>query len=217
MRTPALFLDRDGVIIYDSGYVREADRVALIPGAATLIRRAMDLGWKVLVVTNQSGLGREWISLANYSAVSERMIELLEHEKARLDHIYFCPFFEPNHPGLETLRAPSFQSRGVPQSGRWDGKWRKPEAGMILEAAKMYSVDLAASIMVGDRATDLVTGCLAGVGKTYFLTSSAEKSQVEIDELQVWRSRLSHLSEGRKTERDLKPLQIQSLDEVSFK
>lgn len=214
MRKPALFLDRDGVIIFDSGYVREADKVALIPGVARLISRALTAGMKVIVVTNQSGLGRGWITLENYTAVSERMIELLGQAGSRLDHIYFCPFFEPQNPGPEHLRSPSFESKKVPQTGRWDLKWRKPEAGMIETAVRDHGIDLSASIMIGDRATDVVTGCLAGIPKTYMLTSTRKDSQEEINELAVWRSRIPTMSNGTKQDSDLKALQIQSLDEV---
>lgn len=183
----ALFLDRDGVIIRDAGYAKDASVVTLIPGCAELIKRANAKGWKVIVVTNQSGLGRKWISLEQYQSVSRRMVELLTAKHAKLDQIYFAPFFEPENPGLEELQSPSFQSLSVPEKGKWDKSWRKPNPGMILQGAHEYQIDLAHSILIGDRATDQAAGNSAGLLSTYLIKSDVFEE--EQNELSVWRAK----------------------------
>lgn len=178
----ALFLDRDGVVISDSGYVKDPSTVRLIPGVSELIQRANQSDWSVVVVTNQSGIGRGWISIDDYKAVSARMIELLAEKSARLDQIYFSPFYAVATASPYPPEAYQFIGQKTAQVGRWDSAWRKPNAGMLQQAASDLNLDLANSVMVGDRHTDFFAARSGRVKTFYFLHS--EVFAVEMQELQ---------------------------------
>ena len=179
MLKPALFLDRDGVVIFDSGYAKEADQVRLMPGIVDLIRRAQQKDWKIIVITNQSGLGRGWITLPQYQSVSARMIKLLSDQQILIDGIYFAPWFAGNTTPPDNLRSSQFLNAHVLEKGRWCPEWRKPWPGMIWEAAQDHSLDLNHSVMIGDRATDQMAAVVAGIAKTYLCP--IEKTNVERD------------------------------------
>lgn len=146
---PALFLDRDGVVVVERHYLSDPAGVELIPGAAATIRTARSDGAAVVVVTNQSGIGRGYFDWSAYAAVEERMLELLAGEGASLDMILACPF----HPA------------GRPPYAR-DDAWRKPRAGMLLEAQTALNLDLDRSLLVGDRASDVEAARNAGLRRS---------------------------------------------------
>jgi D,D-heptose 1,7-bisphosphate phosphatase len=129
---PAIFLDRDGTIITDTGYVSRPDDVELIPGAAAAIRRANESGVAVIVVSNQSGIGRGYFGEGEYRRVQARMQELLRAEGARLDAAYHCP------------HAPD-------ECGRPVCECRKPGTLLHRRAAAEHALDLARSWGIGDR------------------------------------------------------------------
>ena len=133
----AAFLDRDGTIIVDRDYPGDPEAVELLPGAAASIVRLRTAGWPVLVITNQSGIGRGLISEADFQAVQRRMEELLEAEGAAVDGIYHCP-----HAPHDTHPC----------------ECRKPGPALYLTAAAEHGIDLAASCFVGDRMRDVVPG-----------------------------------------------------------
>jgi D-glycero-D-manno-heptose 1,7-bisphosphate phosphatase len=201
-----LFLDRDGVIIRDAGYAKDSSQVHLIPGIDELIRRVHEKSGKVIVVTNQSGLGRGWITLESYQAVSGRMLELLAAKGVSVDAIYFSPFYEPEDPGPNFLHDVNFQHHGLRERGVWSKNWRKPMPGMIQQAALDHDIDLSKSILIGDRATDQVAGALAGLARTYFL--KGEIFEAEMQELTVWRSKYPELK--------LQPVEISHFGEVQL-
>lgn len=165
----ALFLDRDGVLIEDSGYVKDARKVVLKESILDLLDRASAEGYCILVVTNQSGLGRGWITLDEYKAVTLRMLELLDQRARLIGHIYFAPYFAGAPVALADSLTLDFSTWGVGQSGAFEPDWRKPEIGMILRAANQHSLDLKKSLMVGDRATDVLLGLKAGLAKSFLL------------------------------------------------
>lgn len=141
---PAFFLDRDGTIILDRDYPGTPDEVELLPGAAAAIRRLNQAGYPVVVVTNQSGIARGYITEADYHAVHARMLELLEREGARVDATYFCP----HGPDLD----PPCQCR-------------KPRSGLFRQAAAELGLDLRGSFFIGDRIRDIEPGVrLGGTG-----------------------------------------------------
>ncbi len=144
---PALFLDRDGVLIEEVEYLAELGLVKLIPGAAAAVRRANDAGWRVVVVSNQSGVARGLI-LESFLADVHREIarQLLDEAGAVIDGFYYCP----HHPT---------EGQGI---YRIDCDCRKPKSGMLLRAARELGIDLAQSWMIGDRRTDLEAGAAAG-------------------------------------------------------
>ncbi|MBC8088305.1 MAG: HAD-IIIA family hydrolase [Phycisphaerae bacterium] len=130
----ALFLDRDGTIITDEHYLNDPDGVQLLPGALTAITRANAAAVPVVVVTNQSGIGRGLISRQQYEAVASRLCEMLEAGGARVDATYFAD----DLPGTEHA----------------DGR-RKPGLGMYREAAADLELDLAKSAYIGDKWRDV--------------------------------------------------------------
>lgn len=129
----------------DGGYLRDPEEVRLIPGTVEALAKAKSHGFKTVIVTNQSGLGRGYFTETDYKAVHARLMELVGPEL--IDAAYFCP----DHPDRPTAR-------------------RKPEPGMLLEAARELELDLGKSWMIGDRATDLETGRRAGVPSILVLT-----------------------------------------------
>jgi len=138
---PALFLDRDGTIIADAHYPSDPEQVQLIPGAASAIARANASKIPVIVVTNQSGIGRGHITEAQYQAVNTRMTELFSAEGAHIDATYHCPHW----PDLD---------------GPCD--CRKPGIGMHRDAARAMDLALPASVYVGDRWRDVIPAVKTG-------------------------------------------------------
>jgi D-glycero-D-manno-heptose 1,7-bisphosphate phosphatase len=145
----ALFLDRDGVINRDHGYVGRIDDFEFVPGIFELVRLAHDdLRWPVIVTTNQSGIGRGLFDEAAYQQVTDWMCERFRAEGTPLTAVYHCPY----HPEY-----------GIGDYKR-DHPWRKPRPGMILQAAADHAVDLAGSALIGDGQRDMEAGAAAGVG-----------------------------------------------------
>jgi D-glycero-D-manno-heptose 1,7-bisphosphate phosphatase len=144
---PAAFFDRDGVINLDHGYVGTPDRFELVPGAAAALRACREAGLLVFVVTNQSGVARGCFTEADVDAVHAHMRALLERQGAGVDDLRFCPHL-PDASVAAYARACS---------------WRKPGPGMILDLARAWDVDLPASFLVGDKASDMEAAAAAGV------------------------------------------------------
>lgn len=145
---PAVFLDRDGVLIEDVGYPHRDEHLRLIPGAAEAVRRWNAAGLVTVVVTNQSGVGRGMFSLEQMEAFNALMLARLADAGARIDAVYACPFH------AEAIDA------------RWrhpDHPDRKPNPGMILRAAHDLDLDLGRSFLIGDRGSDLEAARRAGV------------------------------------------------------
>jgi D-glycero-D-manno-heptose 1,7-bisphosphate phosphatase len=143
---PAVFLDRDGVVIEDTHYVRTIDQVHLVPGSAEAIAELNRAGWPVVIVTNQAGIARGLFSIETMKKIHEHVAELLHGHGARIDGFYFCP----HHPEGE---VPEYRRECV---------CRKPKSGMLLQAAQELNLDLARSWLIGDRVTDLEAGSTVG-------------------------------------------------------
>lgn len=143
---PAIFLDRDGVVIEDSHYLGDTGRVRFVPGAPETIAELNRAGWAVVIVTNQSGVARGLFTLDAIGEVHDHLAELLSGYGARVDAFHFCP----HHPEAE---LPEF--RAVCEC-------RKPKPGMLRRAARELGLDLAESWMIGDRVSDLEAGAAAG-------------------------------------------------------
>ena len=152
---PALFLDRDGVINVNHGYVHRAEDTQLVPGIVGLCLRARALGYALVVVTNQAGIARGYYSEDDYHAYSAWLRGHLASHGVLLDGIYHCP----HHPDAGT--------------GPWrrDCACRKPGPGMILTAARDLALDLPRSILLGDTPSDIEAGRRAGVGRLWMLVS----------------------------------------------
>ncbi len=144
----AVFLDRDGTLIDELGYLASPDALVLFPGAARAVARLNAAGLPVLVVTNQSGIARGLFDEDALRAIHLRLNELLAEHGAHVDAFYHCP----HHPDL-----------GAPE-WRKDCACRKPAPGMFLDAARERNLDLGASHAVGDAARDLEAAARAGIG-----------------------------------------------------
>ena len=134
MASPAVFFDRDGTVIEDTGYVHEPGKVKLLPGVAQAIKQLNESGFLAVTVSNQSGIALGLYTVADYTAVQRRLTELLEAHGAHLDGAYFCP----HHP-------------------RFTGpcECRKPGLKLFRDAAAALDIDLPRSWWVGDRLTDV--------------------------------------------------------------
>lgn len=149
---PAAFFDRDGVINVDHGYVHAAERFELVAGAARALRSCRDMGFLVFVVTNQAGVARGYYGEAAIATLHDHMRALLACQSAFIDDIRYCP----HHP-----------NGTVPAYAR-ACDWRKPGAGMILDLACHWSVDLHRSFLVGDNMSDVDAARAAGIGGHLF-------------------------------------------------
>ena len=142
-RRPAVFLDRDGVVIEEVDYLRRPGQLRLIPGAGAAIARLRRAGFKVVLVTNQSGVARGYLSLTMLRAIHRLLRRRLLAQGARLDGLYFCPH-RPARRG----------EKGCP--------CRKPALGMLAAARERFRLDFSRSFFVGDSTTDVLTARRAG-------------------------------------------------------
>ena len=139
----AVFLDRDGTLIEEKEYLRDPDQVAIFPGAKEALKRLQDAGFKLFIVSNQSGVGRGYFTLADVNRVNERLVELFARDGVRFEKIYIAP------------EGPEQPSRG-----------RKPSPQFLLDARDEFGIELSQSYMVGDKLIDLECGWNAGVKKS---------------------------------------------------
>ena len=147
-RTAALFLDRDGVINVDRGYVHRIEQFEFLPGIFELARfAAQELAWPIVVVTNQAGIGRGMFAERDYHALNQWMCERFRSAQAPIAKVYHCPY----HPEL-----------GIGEY-RVEHDWRKPKPGMILQASADLNLDLSRSILIGDKVSDIEAAASAGI------------------------------------------------------
>jgi D,D-heptose 1,7-bisphosphate phosphatase len=136
---PAVFFDRDGTLIRDSGYLCSPDEVELIPGAVALLRGLRSAGFVLVVVSNQSGVGRGWITQEQARSVDHRFRAVLTGHGITLDGVYYC------------LHAPGANC-----------DCRKPKPGLLLRAAAEFGIDLERSYIIGDKVSDVEAGAAVG-------------------------------------------------------
>ena len=151
---PAVFIDRDGTLTEEVGYVNHPSRLRLLPRSAEAVRRLNEAGIPAVVVTNQAGLARGYFTEAVMEAVNLELAAQLARGKARVDGIYICP----HHP---TEGEPPYRQRC---------ECRKPKPGLLLRAAEEMNLDLSRSIMVGDKPSDLEVAPVVGARSALVLT-----------------------------------------------
>jgi histidinol-phosphate phosphatase family protein len=161
-----LFLDRDGVIIEDTDFVKDPEQVTLLPGVIPALKEARAKGYRIAVVTNQSGIGRGLISWPQYDQVTLKMQKLLAVEGIILDKIALAAFHSDS-------QIPTCLGRK---------SLRKPRPGMFHQLKSELRADLSQSVMVGDKVRDLISATLAGVPKLFLI-----KSNLMDVELQKWK------------------------------
>ena len=141
----ALFLDRDGTINVDHGYVHRVEDFELIPGIIELCTRAQQLGYLIIVITNQSGIARGYYTEEDYTRLTQHMLREFAERGISITAVYHCP----------ELSGPN----------------RKPEPGLFLTAQRQHGIDMAASVSVGDKPRDTEAGQRAGCGRNFLYTN----------------------------------------------
>ncbi len=161
MNQKCLFLDRDGVINIDYGYVHKIKDFHFIEGIFDIANKAIGQGYIIIVITNQSGIGRGLFSAEQFKTITEWMVEQFRKQDILITDVYYSPF-HPTH--------------GVGKYKKVDNT-RKPSPGMIIKAAKDFNIDLKKSIFVGDKLSDMEAGFSAGVRTNILFDSKRESSQ----------------------------------------
>ncbi|HOK05277.1 MAG TPA: D-glycero-beta-D-manno-heptose 1,7-bisphosphate 7-phosphatase [Victivallales bacterium] len=147
----AVFLDRDNTIIFDKGYLSNPDEVKLISGVTPALKKLSEAGFLLIIVTNQSGIGRGYFSKEQMNLVNQKILQMLEKENIHIEKIYFCP-----HTPSENCEC------------------RKPKPGLILKAARELKIDISKSIMIGDKTSDLEAGIMAGCKYNIMINNSKD-------------------------------------------
>lgn len=159
----ALFLDRDGVINADFGYVHRPDDTQWVAGIFELCRTAADCGFVLVVVTNQAGIGRGLYSEAQFKSYTAWMLEQFDHRQLEIQRVYYCPH-HPDH-GIGVYRTACC--------------CRKPAPGMMEAAASDLALDLAGSIMIGDKVSDMWAAGRCGIGTRLLYANADEAGRLE--------------------------------------
>ena len=148
----ALFIDRDGIINVDHGYVYTMDDFEFSEGIFELLRLFIDAKYKLFVVTNQSGIGRGYYSESDFHRLTKWMLDEFIKRGIKIEEVFYCPHLPEEHCHC-----------------------RKPETGMIEEALLSYPIDLKHSWMIGDKASDIELADNAGIGNTIYIGKKAPK------------------------------------------
>lgn len=149
-----VFVDRDGTIIDETGYLSDPDRARLLPNAAQALRMLNDLGVPVIVISNQSGIARGMYAARDVEKVNSRIRDLLQAEGAFLDQMYYCP----HHPDYDV-----------------ECDCRKPQPGLLIKGAREFGILLDKSFMIGDKLIDIQAGKAAGTQAIFLRTGDGEK------------------------------------------
>jgi D-glycero-D-manno-heptose 1,7-bisphosphate phosphatase len=150
---PALFLDRDGVINVDHGHVHKIEDFEFIPGIFDLVRKANQAEWLVIIVTNQAGIAKGYYTEEAFHTLMHWVCEQFLQNGARIDAVYHCP----HHPEYGDNR---------------NCNCRKPQPGLILNAARDFEINLYRSIMIGDKESDITAAAFAKIPQTYLVVNA---------------------------------------------
>lgn len=152
----AVFLDRDGTLNPDPGYISDPADFNLFPGVAEALKRLQSAGYLLILITNQSGISRGLITVEQLETIHGKLQQQLSEAGCRLDAIYYCP----HHPDFP------------PVDGLSDCNCRKPRPGMIEKALRDHDIDAGHSFMIGDRSSDIKIALATGVKPIYIGSSS---------------------------------------------
>lgn len=154
----ALFLDRDGVINVEKDYLYQIEEFEFIDGIFELCHHYQENGYLIVIVTNQSGIARGYYDEDDFSRLSEWMVDAFKEQGIDIAGIYYCP----HHPDISGACS-----------------CRKPEPGMLLDAAEMLDIDLKGSVLVGDKERDIEAAVNAGVSTAYLFSHDTEVTQTK--------------------------------------
>ena len=154
--SPALFLDRDGVVNREIGYLFRPEQVEFVPGIFDLCRSAQAAGYRLILITNQSGIARELYSEADFHSLMRWINIQFANAGIQIGAYYYCPHHPEHGIGRYRKECPD----------------RKPQPGMLLRAAQEHRIDLRRSILLGDRCSDIQAGAAAEVGKLILLAGT---------------------------------------------
>lgn len=176
--TKAVFLDRDGTINEEMGYINHVSRFKIFDYVPQAIKLLNEAGYKVIVVTNQSGVARGYFSEELVNKLHQSLIENAKESSAEIDKIYYCP----HHPteGLGKYRL--------------DCECRKPKTGMIEKARREFNLDMSSSYLIGDRYKDIVFGKKTGLHSIMVLTGYGRGEYTY--QRGSWKIRPDHISEN---------------------
>ena len=169
----ALFLDRDGVINIDYGYVYTIEKFEFLEGIFDLVKHAHDKGYLIIVITNQAGIGRGYYTEHEFEVLTRWMCAIFKDKGSLITKVYFCPS-HPDH-GLGKYKVNDWR--------------RKPMPGMIIDAAGDYNLDLKSSVLIGDKSSDIEAGISSKVGcnilfqKSLVMSSNVKNNYIEISSL----------------------------------
>jgi D-glycero-D-manno-heptose 1,7-bisphosphate phosphatase len=177
MSNKAVFLDRDGVINIDHGYVHKMEEFDFMPNILELCQHLKQLGYKLIVATNQSGIGRGYYTEDDFLKLSEWMKTQFAESQCPIDALYYSPF----HP--EKAKHPYLKN----------SECRKPAPGMLLQAIKDFDLEPSDCVMIGDNETDMQAAKAAGIGRSILLNAhSKDTNTANTDADEIWQA----LSEG---------------------
>lgn len=159
----ALFLDRDGVINVDHGYVHEVDKCEFIEGIFNLTQLATRLGHLIFIVTNQAGIGRGYYTEAQFNQFMNWMLIQFEKQGVKITKVFYSPF----HPKF---------GKGKYKKNHFS---RKPNPGMLLQAINEFKLDASSSVLIGDNVSDIEAGIAAGIGNNLFLGGSDKITRLD--------------------------------------
>lgn len=168
-KKPAVFLDRDGTINEDTGYIDSPERLIFIDGASSAIKKLNSKGYRVIIITNQSGVGRGYFSKEAVDAVNKKLEETLKKQGAHLDGIYYCP----HHPDDNC-------------------ECRKPKIGLLEKAKKDLDIDFKKSYVVGDKISDVELASKIGGKGILVLTGEGKEHK------KMLKSPLSYIADDLK-------------------
>ena len=177
MSNKAVFLDRDGVINIDHGYVHKMEEFDFMPNIIELCQHLKRLGYKLIVATNQSGIGRGYYTEDDFLKLSEWMKTQFAESQCPIDALYYSPF----HP--EKAKHPYLKN----------SECRKPAPGMLLQAIKDFDLEPSDCVMIGDNETDMQAAKAAGIGRSIVLNApSKDTNTANTHADEIWQA----LSEG---------------------
>jgi D-glycero-D-manno-heptose 1,7-bisphosphate phosphatase len=162
----AIFLDRDGTVIEDRGYINHLSQSEIYPFAFDAVRRMNEHGFKVIIVTNQSAIARGLCTIEQLETIHSEIQETFSKNRALIDKFYYCPY----------------HADGVIEGFKKKHPWRKPSPGMLLQAAADFEIDLSQSYMIGDNITDIQAGKNAGCRTVLVLTGKGREHKEKLEE-----------------------------------